>query len=252
LTGISTLRAWKRGLFWGVLYLLNPVYVTCAAGFAAWEATRGRSGVVLRRFVALGLGIGLLALPWAIRNYCVLGSFVLSRSNFGLELYLSFHEGASWDMLGNIRNAADPRLNLHPLHSPLQSAKIREVGEVRYSAGLGREAIAWMRAHPARSMRLIATRCFHFWFPPGRRSWHGFILGAMTLVALAGIARSGKKPFGVQLLLVALVCFPLIYYVMQWSSRYRHPIEWILTIFAAVAVREALGVVVSLRRVARC
>lgn len=239
LAGISNWQAGKRGMLWGVLYLLNPVCIVCAGGLAGWEALRGRRGMVLRRLVALGLGAGLLVLPWVIRNWFVLGAFVPSRSNFGLELYLSFHEGASWGMLGNIRDASDPERNLHPLHSPRQTARIRELGEVRYSTELREQALTWMKAHPARVSELVAERVFYFWFPPGRRWWHAIVLACMTLAAFAGIARCPKQPLGVQFMLVLLVCFPLIYYVMQWSSRYRHPIEWILTIFAAVAVSQA-------------
>jgi hypothetical protein len=238
LAGLNDLQAGKRGLFWGVLYLLNPVYIVCAAGLAVWEGFRGRGALVLRRFVALGLGVGLLALPWVIRNWFVLGAFVPSRSNFGLELYLSFHEGARYGMLSNIRDASDPERNLHPLHSPRQSARVCELGEVRYSAELGEQALTWMKAHPMRVLELVAERGFHFWFPPGRRWWHGIVLACMTLAAFLGIAKCAKQTPGVQFMLVLLVCFPLIYYAMQWSSRYRHPIEWILVIFTAVALNE--------------
>jgi hypothetical protein len=239
LASMTALTAWKRGLFWGVLYLLNPVYITCASGLAAWEAVRGQGVLVLRRFIAFVLGVGLLASPWVIRNWLVFGDFVPSRSNFGMELYLSFHEGAGWGMMSNVLDQSDQRRSLHPLYSPAQTAKIRQLGEVRYSIELGRQARAWMWSHPALTLQLVAHRCARFWFPPGRQWWHGFILGAMTLAAFAGIARSGKKSFGVQLLLVGLVCFPPIYYIMQWCSRYRHPIEWILTIFAAVTAHRA-------------
>jgi hypothetical protein len=238
LAGLNDLQAGKRGLFWGVLYLLNPVYIVCAAGLAAWEALRGRSTLVLRRFVALGLGVGLLALPWVIRNQRALGSPVVSRSNFGLELNLSFHEGASWDTMPNVKNESAGLLSLHPLYSPVQTARIRELGEVRYSAELGEQALTWMKAHPMRVLELVAERGFHFWFPPGRRWWHGIVLACMTLAAFLGIAKCAKQSLGVQFMLVLLVCFPLIYYAMQWSSRYRHPIEWILIIFTAVTVNE--------------
>ena len=38
---------------------------------------------------------------------------------------------------------------------------------------------------------------------------------------------------------VIWVMYPLTYYVIQWSSRYRQPIEWTLILCASVALCEA-------------
>ena len=35
---------------------------------------------------------------------------------------------------------------------------------------------------------------------------------------------------------MVLVTFPLVYYLVNWSSRYRMPIEWVLVLLAGVAV----------------
>jgi len=38
-----------------------------------------------------------------------------------------------------------------------------------------------------------------------------------------------------QRLAVILFWFPLVYYLVNWSSRYRMPIEWVLVLLASVA-----------------
>jgi len=57
------------------------------------------------------------------------------------------------------------------------------------------------------------------------------------LMAASGLVRLWKKaPDAAKTLGVALLWFPLAYYLVSWSSRYRAPIEWILVLLAAVAI----------------
>jgi hypothetical protein len=61
--------------------------------------------------------------------------------------------------------------------------------------------------------------------------------GLLTVFAFAGLwmlwrtHRSLAAFFG-----SILLFFPLIYYVVNWSSRYRAPIEWLLVLLASVPV----------------
>ena len=47
---------------------------------------------------------------------------------------------------------------------------------------------------------------------------------------------------------VILMSFPLIYYVVNWSSRYRMPIEWALVLLAGVALGGVYDTFMGRRR----
>jgi hypothetical protein len=49
------------------------------------------------------------------------------------------------------------------------------------------------------------------------------------------------------LILGIWICYPPVYYIMLWSSRYRYPINWTLMLTAAVALDYALSMVTGRR-----
>jgi hypothetical protein len=132
------------------------------------------------------------------------------------------------------------------------------MGEPAYLKDLSRKAIRWIRTHPAESLRLFTLHTFYYWFPPGAdyynwRSSPGMrvytvVRSLLTLFALAGwivmlrVRREAAIHLG-----VILVMFPLSYYVVNWSSRYRAPMEWVLVLLAAVSIARLLEVVFRLR-----
>jgi hypothetical protein len=59
----------------------------------------------------------------------------------------------------------------------------------------------------------------------------------LTLLALAGWLRLRTLATpAAQWTAVVLLWFPIVYYVVNWSSRYRMPMEWVLVLLAGVAV----------------
>lgn len=66
----------------------------------------------------------------------------------------------------------------------------------------------------------------------------------LTLFAFAGwivmlrVRREAAIHLG-----VILVMFPLAYCVVNWSARYRAPMEWVLVLLAAVSIARLLEVV---------
>ena len=59
-------------------------------------------------------------------------------------------------------------------------------------------------------------------------------------MSLAGWLRLRRlAPAAAQATAVVLLTFPLVYYAVSWSSRYRMPIEWVLVLLAGVAVGGA-------------
>jgi hypothetical protein len=66
------------------------------------------------------------------------------------------------------------------------------------------------------------------------------LLAAFTLAAWAGWAVLWRRRNAGYLLVgVIWLTYPLTYYLIQWSSRYRLPIDWSLILCAGVAMHTA-------------
>jgi hypothetical protein len=120
--------------------------------------------------------------------------------------------------------------------------QLRKEGELAFNRRLEAESLAWMRTHPRKALSLITLRFFHFWFPSGISRVHGALLALLTLVAFAGLfsPREVNRAFFATVAMIWLT-YPMIFYLMQWSSRYRVPIDWTLVFCSGVAVAHLAG-----------
>ena len=129
-------------------------------------------------------------------------------------------------------NPAFPTFNAGEL------AAYRQQGEVAYTARKGREAWAWIAAHPAGFARLTCMRVLRFWSGTGSRNGSPlFALHALltTLLGFAGawkLVRAGRLPWPA---LLPLLLFPLPYYATHAEFRYRLVLDPLLAAFAAAA-----------------
>jgi hypothetical protein len=90
--------------------------------------------------------------PWALRNKIELGRFILTRSNFGLELLIGNGPGATAH--------SDSAVELHP-HDSLQSAqRLASIGEAAYMAEMMAKAKAMILEHPADFIQLTMARLY--------------------------------------------------------------------------------------------
>jgi hypothetical protein len=234
----NLLAALGYGLAWGVALLISPsllpvgIGLGIAAGAAAFKKGPGAVVAALACFAA---GCVLALSPWIIRNYIALGGFVWGRDNFGLELSLSNGPGAHWS---NPLNR--PRIfSMHPSRYRPAAEKLLAQGELAFNQDRKREAWEWIKENPREFARLTLQRFIHFWFPSGRNRAHQMALAGFTLLAFAGLEilrRKGNPAF--MMTVVIWVMYPLAYYIIQWSSRYRQPIDWTLVFCASVAIYE--------------
>jgi len=234
----SPLAALGYGLAWGVALLISPsllpvgVGLAAVAGFALVKKSPRALAAVLVCFAA---GTALALSPWIIRNYMALGGFVWGRDNFGLELSLSNGPGAHWS---NPLNR--PRIfSMHPSRYRPATEKLLAQGELAFNADRKREAEEWIGSHPGEFATLTLQRFVHFWFPSGRNRAHQLVLAGFTLLAFAGLFILWRKDNpAFPMTLIIWIMYPLAYYVIQWSSRYRQPIDWTLVLCVSVAVYE--------------
>jgi hypothetical protein len=231
----APLEAMIYGLLWGIALLAAPALLPVGIGLAAvavlarYRKDRGR---VITALGCCAVGTVLALSPWIIRNYIQLGGFVWGRDNFGLELSVSNGPGANWS---NPENR--PRIfSMHPSRYRPATERLVAMGELAFNEERKQEAIRWIKDNPGEFARLTFQRALHFWFPSGRNAAHGAVLALLTLMAWAGLVllwRAGNPAFAI--VAAVWVMYPLTYYVIQWSSRYRLPIDWSLLLCAGVA-----------------
>jgi hypothetical protein len=250
-------RATLLGAVWALCGYLNFCILSVLGGFLLRDLlVFGRHD--LRRFfrqaICVAAGVFVVLLPWGIRNRIVLGEWVFTRSMLGYGLALSYHDGAHWgEPINNHPGALVPghaddlSLSPYPFLNEKLRPEVARLGEVEWDRQKRREALTWIAAHPVQSLILMAQHTFYFWFPPGPGfysdisrtvAWpYSIAKWILTLLALAGWfrLRHPSKPAAESIALI-LMSFPLIYYVVNWSSRYRMPIEWALVLLAGVAL----------------
>jgi hypothetical protein len=177
--------------------------------------------------------------PWTVRNHRVFGKFIVLRSNFGLELWLGNNPGVpdTWSPW------------LHPNDSLEEAEKYKRMGEIAFMAEKQREAIEFMRTHPAETLRLMYRRFINTWVgisdsPADEWAaspWYlrGFIVlnVAFPLLALLGFlfARRSRSEEALPYFIMLMV-FPLVFYLTHSSLRYRFPMDPIMMVLAAYGV----------------
>jgi hypothetical protein len=238
----KTIGAWLGyGALWAVGVLINPSLLSLLpflAGWAAWQARRDSMPWV--KFSAAALVVLAIALvPWTVRNYRVFGKIIVLRSNFGLELWL-----------GNNPNVPDTWSPwLHPNDSREEADKYQRMGEIAFMEAKQREAIAFMRTHPADTLHFMFRRFIDNWLaitdnPADAWSaspWYlkafvvlNLLFSVFTLLGALFVNRT--KPLDAFPYLMVLLIFPLVFYVTHSSLRYRFPMDPIMMVLAAFGV----------------
>ena len=225
-------QALKTGLVMGLACLMNAGILQIFVAWAAVAALRCPLRRVVPFFGIAGLVAACVMTPWAIRNYIALGSPIFTRTNFGLELYMSNNDYMTAEESVNVKSQAFHVL--HPSDSGVELALVRTLGEVAYSEGKKRQALAWIEQHKERFLALSTQRVALFWFPHMLRLWQTCLEAAMTLLALAGAIVMFRKrnPF-VWPLTAAAVGYSLVYIIIQTSPRYRFPVEGIILVLGS-------------------
>jgi hypothetical protein len=198
---------------------------------------------VLRPALAAIIAISC-CVPWTVRNYVVFHRLVPLRSNFPLELYI-----------GNNNNYATRQFVWPPrITKERELLRYFRIGETAFMDEEKRKAMEFIRAHPRIVLELTARRFVAFWTglaDPLQNflstdSWLvRFLLVSNSLAAvgaLFGIAvlAHRRSPFTLPTAAYPVV-FPWLYYITHPNLRYRHPIDPVNLLLAAVAAAAAWG-----------
>ena len=172
-------------------------------------------------------------MPWAVRNELVLGKFIMTRSNFALELAVGNYDGAT----GTFDLSAVPPV--HPHDFPAAAQRLAAVGEVAYMNEMRMRALAWIRAHPAEFFRLSLRRVRLLLFPEHadrdplftrvktRVIWGTSLLALFSLGAVL-VRRQPVFPW------IACIGVPLAPYLLTHASeRYAYPTFYVMVCLIA-------------------
>jgi Dolichyl-phosphate-mannose-protein mannosyltransferase len=258
------------GVLWGLALMTNPALGVLLPFLLGWALFRGRGGTEVRwKRVALVAGIAILCcVPWTIRNYVVFHRFIPVRSNLPFELWLGNND--IFD-----EHARNGRKSITRVE---EARSYRQLGETAYMQMKWQLAVSFMKAHPGLLLRLLGRKFTAFWVgteSPFRNFQEtdsylikailvsSFVSGAGALFGIvvlwrkqpgttdgSGGLREGQgnaQPAGQSTWPLAAfpLLFPCLYYVTHADLRYRHPIDPIVCLLTAIAVRNAYGFTVA-------
>lgn len=244
---------------------LQPKLLAVALGLLFWAIWRTRD-----RMVPLLCAVSLLAGPLGIvgRNWIAGGDAVLS-ANLGFTMLMGANDHARG---GYVRDA----VVAHACHHRVPSFKPELDAEWRNCA------LHWMRAHPARTVGLAATKAGYFWLPfvgplGTRGTWRhpldhhrwlpatllqrplvarldgalGVAWTALTVGLVAfGIHRAARRRTnrpGVLLLAMPVALFMAISMITVGDARFRLPVAPFYTAFMAYGLLPLIRAILPTR-----
>lgn len=233
------------GLMGGALFLFNPASVLV---FSVWLlyllAWNGKTAKLRLGYCSIVLAVaGLVASGWMLRNEFVLGGFV-ARTNFGMTFYASNNDCAQPNLLDDLYSGC--YTEHHPAGSVKEAKTLISMGEVKYDRARVHDTLVWIQSHPARFAQLTAVRIFYFWFPlPDGPKFEAAVVWLATILSIPGLALMAHRKIRCTVFFVAvLFVYPLMYYVVMSSPRYRYPILW-LTLLPAGYFTQWLGALLA-------
>ena len=225
------LRAWLAyGFLWGFATMTNPTLALLLPFLLGWLIYRTR----LLAAPALALGVTILCcVPWTIRNYAVFHAFIPLRSVMGLQLWMGNNEQTQGKWAGA----------LHPIDNSADRARYVQLGEVAYMEEKKQEAMRFMLADPWREARLVGNRFVVFWVggtatPIRSRGLLLFNLLAAIGALLGIVALYRERNLCIFPAAIFVIAYPLASYLTLASARYRLPIDPVVLLLAAIALRK--------------
>ena len=232
------------GVLWGLLALSNASLLLCFPAMVvwiAWPKLRDKASWV-RLFGGAAVACAAFALvmtPWVARNEHTLHALVLTRSNFGVELYassLESHDAFPWGTAMPLW-AGDPEFKRYV-----------RMGEIQYSKVRGQEAMVRLRARKLQFAKWTLDRFLFFWdgtphtleSHPAQEYLRETSYAFLSLCGLLGLGLMLRRRVpGAGLFLLAFLLVPLPYYLLTVQARFRHPIEPLIAVLAVYLFRSA-------------
>jgi hypothetical protein len=197
-----------------------------AGVWGRWPLPAGATALLL---VAIALT------PWTLRNFRMLGSWVVLDTNSGFTLYDGYNPDATG---GSDQSFIDREPQLQVLN---------EVNRSEYLAAKARE---YAGEHPGQCVRLAVAKLGRTWSPVPLSSEHGrpayrWIAALYSIpfdvLILLGVLRGGMSRAAKFFVLTPALYFSIVHALTVGSLRYRMPAEPLLAIVAASLIAAGAG-----------
>lgn len=234
-------RAAGIGALAGVGVSFSPALLAVIIGLLAVGLVK--VGLGQARYWRYAAAVLLLAIcfqiPWALRNWQVLGRPILLRDDFGFELWHSNNPVAAPDFSENI--ATGLKYAQHPFVSPEGLQEAKSLGELQYFDVCASRAYAWIRNNPRQFARLTFARTVLFWFPHMLRPWQTIIRRFITSAAILGLVLLFRERNLLAYAVLAVwLCYPPVYYLVSSQDRYAYPIYPLQLLLSVYAITTLL------------
>jgi hypothetical protein len=245
-------RAIGGGVFIGLTALCNAVIVLLPLVLLLVAAVSRRlRPVYLRHLLALVAVMGLVILPWTVRNYVVFHRVIPVRWGAGVtfvkgmlmaDLHSEHPDDPMWkvDQMAGVEVARilqshgfegrDPRMGLEPRAG---LGDVSNLAEDRFLARLGWERL---REDPGRAAKRFAANLSAYWYFSGHDRAYLLVNLPLLGLALLGLALGAWRRAEAWLVLLVCGYFYLSYATMMAIARYSLQIMPFVTLFASVAL----------------
>ena len=224
----------------GLIILTDSTMVIYPVLLLIWMLYMAK--LTLKKWILNGIiwfiAFGICVSPWGIRNYLVLGTPAILKSNFGLELFFGNNPYSTGGGIDKERYQALDALDQQELEY------YKGQSEYAYNDYLQKKAFEWIRAHPLRFVQLTAKRFWFFWgkFPSsGPGVWKRYTLIQLiwyvpiALLSLYGIKNCKGRRRDLMPIWLFLLIYPLPFYITHVQLyRYRYPVEPFLVLLASI------------------
>jgi 4-amino-4-deoxy-L-arabinose transferase-like glycosyltransferase len=216
----------------GLATYLRPTWLLVGPGLGLLVIVCGQQSVRQRLILAsmICFGLGIVMLPWTIRNTLITGHPIPTTLWVGPSLY---------DGL-NPHSTGDSDMEFFE-----QDRLMQTMSEYDMDQEYRRRAWSYAAAHPSQVLRLAAMKQVRFWSPAPNASqfdnplihlaaWLAFL--PLITLAMAG-AWFARRDWPLVILTVApLLYFAALHLLFVGSLRYRLPAEYPLAVLAAVGL----------------
>jgi hypothetical protein len=158
------------------------------------------------------------------------------RDNLGTEFAFSNHDHA--EPSSTLLQADPASRSRHPFFSRAEASEVKSAGELEYNRRKLNLVVKWVETHPASFICLSLEHLFYFWLGPIEHPFELVATSFYTVLGLAGLGLIRKRVGNTQFRLwcIAFATYPLVYYFVTYSPRYRVPIDWMIWLAAGLAI----------------
>ncbi len=228
------------GALYGLAAMSNPSVVSLLPFLlliAMYQVWRAR-GPWFSRALLTTVAFIAVCTPWTVRNHRVMHANFFMRDGFWLEFYAG----------NNGDTTASNSAWVHPASNPAEMQKYQDMGEIRYMAEKHDLAVDFVKHHPAFVAVATLRRIVRFWtgywsFSPSYLKYEPMDLPNvpfclfLLFFMVKGLRRWWQQDKAAVLpYLIAVLIFPLPYYLTHSSMDYRQPLEPIIIMLVTLGL----------------